>query len=221
MEGVAGCGVEQVRGALGPQDAQQRAAAAVGELVEDGVQAWSVRPDLVDVDPPQPPAAPRQVRNHHRVELLRPRRRQWGRCRPASDNGFCSCRHRGKEEERPSGRRLDIGGAWPYGCGRPLPLRLEGGESVPACRWWHGRVGGSSGQRAPAWRWIPGGWLLDMRARLTIWTSIPAEEVGGRMRICAEVLMNPAGERAKAARHGAAIRRRGYSDFVSETSPDL
>ena len=91
MEGVAGCGVEQVRGALGPQDAQEQATATAtaGELVADGVQAWSVWPVLVDVDPPQPPAAPRQVRNHHRVELLRPRRRQWGKCRPASDNGCC------------------------------------------------------------------------------------------------------------------------------------
>jgi len=55
----AGCGVEQVGGALGPQDAQEQATATAGELVADGVQAWSVRPVLVDVNPLQPPAAGR------------------------------------------------------------------------------------------------------------------------------------------------------------------
>ena len=84
--GAAGPGVEVVGGAVGPLDVVGRVA---GELVVDEVEVAALGPIVVEVDQLQPAAALREVGEDHRVELLRPRRRQWGRCRPASDNGCC------------------------------------------------------------------------------------------------------------------------------------
>lgn len=85
--GAAGGGVEEVGGAIGPLDVVGRVA---GELAADEVEVAPPRPVVVEVDQLQPAAAPREVGEYHRVELLRPRRR--GR-------GIECCGGGGEEEE--------------------------------------------------------------------------------------------------------------------------
>lgn len=97
QDGAAGRRVEVEGGAVGPLHVVRRVA---GELVADQVQVASARPVVVEVDELQPPAALGEVGEHHRVELLRPRRRSGGR---VADGGRrrgpgMGCRDGGEEE---------------------------------------------------------------------------------------------------------------------------
>lgn len=74
--GAAGPGVEEVGGAVGPLDVVERVA---GELVPDEVEVAAPGPVVVQVGQLQPAAALGEIGEDHRVELLRPRRRHWGR----------------------------------------------------------------------------------------------------------------------------------------------
>ena len=100
-DGAAGPGVEVVGGAVGPLDVVERVA---GELVPDEVEVAAPGPVVVEVDQLQPAAALGEVGEHHRVELLRPRRRHRSRgngaCRIGrSEGGGCSGEEEEEEEE--------------------------------------------------------------------------------------------------------------------------